>query len=136
MHPMRRFVLLLHECPGDRPRPTHCDLLFECDGFLEAWSLDELPGDWRTLAGDVPSSMFAATNTVAAGRLADHRLAYLDYEGPVSGDRGTVRRLDAGTFHERDEPLSYTFKGEFIRGSMEFHHTAEPGEWQLIFTGS
>lgn len=27
----------------------------------------------------------------------DHRLFYLDYEGPVSGGRGTVARWDAGT---------------------------------------
>jgi len=29
--------------------------------------------------------------------LPDHRLAYLDYEGPVSGGRGTVQQWDAGT---------------------------------------
>jgi hypothetical protein len=31
-----------------------------------------------------------------AVRIADHRPAYLTYEGPVSGDRGTVTRLAAG----------------------------------------
>ena len=29
--------------------------------------------------------------------LADHRLAYLDYEGPISGGRGSVTRWDRGT---------------------------------------
>jgi hypothetical protein len=29
-------------------------------------------------------------------RLPDHRCAYLDYEGPVSGNRGHVRRVEAG----------------------------------------
>ena len=29
---------------------------------------------------------------------ADHRLFYLDYEGPVSGGRGTVSRWAAGLF--------------------------------------
>lgn len=29
-------------------------------------------------------------------RLADHRRLYLAYEGPVSGDRGTVKRLAEG----------------------------------------
>ncbi len=28
----------------------------------------------------------------------DHRSSYLDYEGPVSGNRGAVSRWDAGTF--------------------------------------
>ena len=33
-----------------------------------------------------------------AVRIGAHRLVYLDYEGPVSGGRGTVRRLAAGRF--------------------------------------
>ena len=32
-----------------------------------------------------------------AHRISDHRAEYLTYEGPVSGDRGTVRRLTRGT---------------------------------------
>jgi hypothetical protein len=35
---------------------------------------------------------------IAARELAPHRPVYLEYEGPVSGGRGVVRRLDAGTF--------------------------------------
>jgi hypothetical protein len=31
-----------------------------------------------------------------AERAPDHRPAYLSYEGPISGDRGRVRRLAAG----------------------------------------
>ena len=34
-------------------------------------------------------------------RLDDHRPAYLDYEGPVSNDRGHVTRTAAGTFSFR-----------------------------------
>ena len=30
--------------------------------------------------------------------LPDHRRAYLDYEGPVSGDRGSVTRVEAGEY--------------------------------------
>ena len=30
-------------------------------------------------------------------RLPDHRPIYLDYEGPVSGNRGEVKRVEAGT---------------------------------------
>jgi hypothetical protein len=33
---------------------------------------------------------------ISTTRLADHRPAYLDYEGPISGNRGEVRRLCAG----------------------------------------
>lgn len=31
-----------------------------------------------------------------AARIADHRPAYLNYEGPISGGRGTVKRLRRG----------------------------------------
>ncbi len=33
---------------------------------------------------------------VEAERIADHRVEYLTYEGPLSGDRGTVTRLARG----------------------------------------
>ena len=39
----------------------------------------------------------AAGQRLLAQRIDDHRPAYLDYEGPVSGDRGTVRLLTRGT---------------------------------------
>ena len=33
---------------------------------------------------------------IPARRIGDHRMAYLDYEGPVSGDRGHVTQADEG----------------------------------------
>ena len=84
---MSRFVILAH----DWPHP-HFDLMIEVAGVLRTWRLSELPRG-KSVA-DRP-----------AERLGDHRLAYLDYEGPVSGGRGTVRRIDAGTCVViRDEP--------------------------------
>jgi len=50
---------------------------------LATWRLTRMPA-----AGDAAP--------IAAEKLADHRKAYLTYEGPVSGDRGEVRRVDAG----------------------------------------
>jgi len=48
-----------------------------------------------------------AGETMEAQRIADHRPAYLYYEGPVSGGggsggRGTVRRLRRGRIHRFD----------------------------------
>lgn len=74
---MPRFVILAHDWPT-----PHLDLLLERDGVLKAW---RLPPDFD------PTSA-----TTSAEANFDHRLHYLDYEGPVSGDRGTVRRWDAG----------------------------------------
>ena len=37
-----------------------------------------------------------ADQGILARRIDDHRAEYLTYEGPISGDRGTVRRLTRG----------------------------------------
>lgn len=75
---MPRFAVLTH----DWPHP-HLDLLLEAGPVLRAWRLlaEPAPGAW-----------------VPAEPNADHRLLYLDYEGPVSRGRGAVARWDAGTF--------------------------------------
>jgi hypothetical protein len=59
-------------------------------------SLAELPARWQTPSGrDVIE--------LGAARLPDHRLAYLDYEGPVSSGRGEVKRIDRGDYEVVDE---------------------------------
>ncbi len=49
---------------------------------------------------------------VNAERIADHRPAYLDYEGPISGDRGSVRLLSRGSVvnESRDSPSSWSIE--------------------------
>jgi hypothetical protein len=75
---MHRFVILEH----DHPMP-HFDLMLEEGGRLRSWRL----------MGD-PCSPFA----IPAEPIGDHRIDYLDYEGPVSGGRGNVTRWDAGMY--------------------------------------
>lgn len=74
----QRFAVLRHE---GVPEP-HFDLLVDVDGasLLATWRCDAWP----------------ITAPLMLVRQADHRRIYLDYEGPVSGDRGQVRRVDAG----------------------------------------
>jgi hypothetical protein len=57
--------------------------MLEMPTALATWSMTTLP-----LAGQ----------SIEVQQLADHRLAYLDYEGPISRDRGVVRRHAAGTY--------------------------------------
>lgn len=86
---MPRYVVLTHDHPF-----LHWDLMLEQDGRLRTWRLLGEPQ-----AGAV----------VAAESLPDHRIDYLDYEGPVSGGRGSVRRLEAGEYavvHEAEGELS------------------------------
>ena len=84
---MPRYVILLHEVPPGHKiaggRGTHWDLMLEQDGALRTWALAAEP------CGELSTE---------AERLPDHRLAYLDYEGPVSGDRGIVSKWDAGEY--------------------------------------
>ena len=75
---MPRFAVLTHDHPV-----LHWDFLLEQGGSCRTWRLSKSPDT----PGDIP-----------AEALADHRPMYLDYEGPVSGDRGTVSQWDAGMF--------------------------------------
>jgi hypothetical protein len=77
---MPRFVILEHDHPV-----LHWDLMLEQGEVLRTW---------RLLAPPQPAQAIPAEATF------DHRPLYLDYEGPVSGGRGRVRRWDGGTFQE------------------------------------
>jgi DNA polymerase Ligase (LigD) len=138
---MHRFVLLYHDCRNDSPRESHCDLMLEANGALRTWALAELPCSWGAIASLAssasPSVRFVPINTVAAQQIADHRLAYLDYEGPVSGNRGTVTRLDCGEYASQEEsPNHWALKltGHIIRGQVTLFRVAlDDPTWQLKF---
>ncbi len=76
---MPRFVILEHDHPF-----LHWDLMLEDGSVLKTWRLAQAPEQ-----GGKP---------IEAAPLGDHRALYLDYEGPVSGGRGMVRRWDAGEY--------------------------------------
>jgi len=119
---MSRFVVLYHACPPDFERPSHWDLMFEVGELLRTWALAAAPDS-------APS--------VAAEKLADHRLAYLDYEGPVSRGRGTVTRWDRGQYsveRESDRELVVHLEGENLRGvaSLSLENSGSD-DWHLTF---
>jgi hypothetical protein len=74
--------------------------MLERDGVLLTWSLEALPGAW---SADGISPTQEEHSPLAAKRLADHRIEYLDYEGPIRGDRGAVSRVDRGEYEVREE---------------------------------
>jgi hypothetical protein len=121
---MPRFVLLRHDCPPSSGKPSHWDLMLERDGALLTWSLPVLPAAWQKTGG--------ATTPIAVTRLPDHRLAYLDYEGPVSGDRGEVRRVDAGEcrlIQESASGIVVELDGAVVRGRWSLEGVQ--GQWTL-----
>lgn len=130
---MPRFVLLHHQLPPGE-RASHWDLMLERGAALRTWALAESP---------------LTTPEVEATPLPDHRLAYLDYQGPVSGNRGVVSRADVGTYQlveEREGLLRFALAGERLRGEATLRRDdreTEPSEesttapaqrWRLIFT--
>jgi hypothetical protein len=114
---MPRYVILEHDHPV-----LHWDFMLEAGDVLRTWRLAEPP----RLGQAVPAVASFA-----------HRRMYLDYEGPVSGNRGQVKRWDAGRFTwETDSPerVVVCLAGERLQGAAVL--TQNPaGEWSLIVKG-
>jgi hypothetical protein len=111
---MPRFAILAHDYPA-----PHWDLFLEAGPVLRSWRLPS------PLTADAP---------VPAESVADHRLLYLDYEGPVSGGRGAVGRIDGGTFvWEADEPDGLTVRLTGTRFSGGLNIRRDDAGWVATF---
>lgn len=109
-----RFVILTHDYPF-----LHWDLMLEEGDSLMTFRLLKEP---------------ARESVIPADPLPRHRIAYLDYEGPVSGDRGTVIRWDRGTcqLHEQTESRQVWFlNGSRISARVTL--SVENGHWTCRF---
>jgi hypothetical protein len=92
---------------------------------LRTWALSALPHGWQAAqsytAAVFPSCAPASMeNIVVAEPLGDHRRDYLEYEGPVSGQRGQVSRIDAGSYEtlsESRESWTVELSGVRLRGA-------------------
>ncbi|MBD3676612.1 MAG: hypothetical protein HUJ26_24130 [Planctomycetaceae bacterium] len=109
-----RFVILTHDHPH-----LHWDLMLEDETSLLTWRLSEEPN---------------RTGSIPAEALPPHRKHYLDYEGPVSGNRGSVTRWDAGTYevtHQSEYELSIVLNGEKLHGPATLSQLDSNGKWKL-----
>lgn len=117
-----RFVVLRHELPPGHARALHWDLMLQWGEALRTWAMSSEP---------------AIGACLAAEQLPDHRLEYLDYEGPVSGGRGTVKQFDRGTFTiERDDPTEVIVElsGAALRGRLRLvQQAAGQPHWEATF---
>lgn len=96
----RRFALLRHETKHDE----HLDLMFNAldgDGGDGVDSTNNVRTNARTLATWrllIVSLTEGASWEVACEPLPPHRQLYLTYEGPLTGERGCVKRVASGVF--------------------------------------
>ncbi len=114
-----RFVILRHDYPY-----LHWDFLLEANHAAVTWRLLQQP------EVSVP---------IPAVRIAEHRLFYLDYEGPVSGGRGTVSRVHAGRYCVQEahaDRLKIRFSMPcFAAGAVLSHSTERGDQWLFLAPG-
>ena len=112
---MSRYVILEHDHPV-----LHWDFMLESGGALRTWRLESPPRPDEAVSG---TASF------------DHRLHYLDYEGPVSGDRGCVKRWDFGEFTwlaDQGGQVTVNLVGKRLRGIARLLKGTE-GRWLVTF---
>ncbi len=104
-----QFVLLEHV----RGTGRHWDLMFEAGPALATWQLMQNP---------IVKAHSPDAEPISAQRLADHRRAYLDYQGQISGSRGSVTRLDRGQFlllAQQPDQISVELSGKQLYGKCK-----------------
>ena len=121
---MPRFVLLTHDHPF-----VHWDLLLEDAETARTWRLLECPARW----------LVDPSITLVAEAIADHRLMYLDYEGPVSRERGRVVRWDHGEVEwlaESESSVRLRLSGLQLVGDLTLDHEMSQPLWSARFSPS
>jgi hypothetical protein len=116
---MPRYVILRHETAAGE----HFDFMLETGSALKTWSLAQSPKPGANMMAE---------------SLADHRLVYLEYEGPISNDRGSVIRWDHGTYEvmrQSESELIVQLKGEKLVGKASLaKNQREKTGWVFSFT--
>lgn len=113
---MPRFVILEHQFQGE-----HWDFMLESGDALRTWRLEQPPERGRLITA-IP--------------LADHRRAYLDYEGEISGGRGRVSRWDQGEFEwlvDKPRLVEVRLVGRRANGRA-YLRCGESGDWTFQLT--
>lgn len=121
---MQQYVILRHDHPE-----LHWDLMLEEGDVLKTWRLPQPP--------EIDPASDETSLDLTAEALPDHRLVYLEYEGPVSGDRGEVSRWDQGTFtllERSEDQLVALLTGEELAGRLTLKKQDSENRWSLNYT--
>ena len=118
-----RFSIAKHEMPANSSRHSHFDLFLESEGTLMTWEL---------------TSLLTTQNNQVVRRLANHRLVYLDFQGPLSDDRGTVKLVDTGSLEWvtlESERLISRINGQTTDGilTLTSEDSSTDDVWNLTF---
>jgi hypothetical protein len=116
-----------------------------------SWHIDwmlarEHHADHRVITFRLPDLLETLTmgDAMPAQRLPDHRRAYLQYEGPVSGDRGDVVRLRDGVIESwigrETDDWRLVVRWNEGKSPPRTHHLrvrkAEDGSWSVVFVAN
>jgi len=117
------FVVLEHRCREG----THWDFMLAFPGRerLATWRLEQDPT--------------VAPGPIRGEPIGDHRRDYLDYEGPLSGDRGFVTRRDRGeavVLSHNAARLRARLEGVLLRGEIEIRHEPAGPAYFLHVSGA
>ncbi len=116
---LRRFVICEHACRGE----THWDLMLEVGEVLATWQVPREPASWE--AGPLDCC-----------KIADRRLAYLSYQGALSGERGEVCIKAAGCYEPiliESNRYEVRLLGDVIAGRLQLSRR-EGERWELVFS--
>ena len=106
------FVILTHDHPI-----LHWDFMLEQGEGLRTWRLLSTPD---------------GAGTIQAEALPDHRKLYLEYEGPVSGDRGVVSRWDWGHYtlvNQTETRVEVALQGQRLAGVARLSRRQSSRHW-------
>jgi hypothetical protein len=112
---MPRFAILDHDYPNQ-----HWDFLLEDGPSLRTWRLIH-----------EPRSAFV----IPAEPLANHRVMYLDYEGPIGRGRGRVTQWDGGQFEwivDTPAEVKVLLHGSRVDGLIVISRTPD-GDWSWFW---
>ncbi len=119
---MPRYTILTHDHPFE-----HWDFLLDPgeEGLLRTWRILKTPDE----SGAIPAQL-----------QPDHRRIYLDYSGPISGNRGSVAIWDQGEYELvggaelLGESMRMECRGRRLSGEIRLQRVRE-SEWEYSYLG-
>ncbi|MEK7482770.1 MAG: DNA polymerase ligase N-terminal domain-containing protein [Planctomycetota bacterium] len=118
---LNRYVIQKHYT-----QPLHYDLMLEKEGFLETYSIFQEP-DFQSF------TPFQSFNQIRIQKIHPHRLQYLTYEGPISGNRGVVEIWDSGEYSWDRCSEKLTLKGKKLSAVFSLVPENEANFFWLTF---